>query len=160
MYAPLHHHSICCNNISKINKICVVVAAAAVASTRFASRFSLEAHAEEERDPGSDTQKYPLGTAASLLVLLHLRFLVCRYRERQTDRGSSGQTVCPCLHPCCCCNLGCMLVRELEKALYVCRLLFLLRQRFDQVECSEKRERRERERERERECVCVCVCFI
>jgi len=39
--------------------------------------------------------------------------------------------------------------------MYVCRLLFLLRQRFDQVECSEKRER---ERERESVCVCVCVC--
>jgi hypothetical protein len=57
--------------------VVVVVAAAPAASTRFASRFSLEAHTEEERDPGSDTQKSPLGTAASLLVLLHLRFLVC-----------------------------------------------------------------------------------
>ncbi len=50
-----------------------VVAAAAAASTRFASRFSLEAHTEKERDPGSDTQKSPLGTAASLLVLLHFK---------------------------------------------------------------------------------------
>jgi hypothetical protein len=63
--------------------VVVVVAAAPAASTRFASRFSLEAHTEEERDPGSDTQKSPLGTAASLLVLLHLRFLVCWYRERE-----------------------------------------------------------------------------
>jgi hypothetical protein len=39
-----------------------VVAAAAAASTRFASRFSLEAHTEKERDPGSDTQKSPLAS--------------------------------------------------------------------------------------------------
>jgi hypothetical protein len=46
---------------------------AAAASTRFASRFSLEAHKEKERYPGSDTQKSPLGTAASLLVLSHFK---------------------------------------------------------------------------------------
>jgi hypothetical protein len=59
--------------------VVVVVAAAAAASTRFASRFSLEAHTEKERDPGSDTQKSPLGTAASLLVLLHF------WRERERE---------------------------------------------------------------------------
>jgi len=51
----------------------VVVVVAAAASTRFASRFSLEAHKEKERYPGSDTQKSPLGTAASLLVLSHFK---------------------------------------------------------------------------------------
>jgi hypothetical protein len=72
----------------------VVVAAAAAASTRFASRFSLEAHTEKERDPGSDTQKSPLGTAASLLVLLQFKIFGMQYRKRERERALDKLSVC------------------------------------------------------------------
>jgi hypothetical protein len=78
--------------------VVVVVAAAAAASTRFASRFSLEAHTEEERDPVSDTQKSPLGTAASLLVLLHFKiFDMRKERERERELWTNCLSVSPSL---------------------------------------------------------------
>ncbi len=140
------NHSICCNNINKINKICCCCCCGCSSSIHQVriQVLSRSSHGERERS----WIRHPKIPTRYCCILVG----VVAFLERERERGSSGQTVCLCLHPCCCCNLGCMLVRELEKAMYVCRLLFLLRQRFDQVECCGFGER---ERERERECVCV-----